>query len=87
VTIANHYNRHVNSITIVYSKMCPSLYYKATLIIQVKVDPLSTYRERTAMIPGFLLDLREGLEAALMVGIVPRATSALVSPKATWTAF
>jgi high-affinity Fe2+/Pb2+ permease len=55
------------------------------------------------MIPGFLLDLREGLEAALMVGIVlgalrktqheelkttvPRATSALVSPKATWTAF
>jgi high-affinity iron transporter len=50
--------------------MCLFLYYKGNLIAQPRASFQLAYRERTTMIPGFLLALREGLEAALIVGIV-----------------
>jgi high-affinity iron transporter len=56
--------------TIVNRKMRLSLYHKVNLIIRVKAWLLPTCKERTTMIPSFLLALREGLEAALIVGIV-----------------
>jgi high-affinity iron transporter len=68
--IINNYNSHVISMTFVNPKMPLSLYHKGNLIIQAKADLLPACKEWMLMIPGFLLALREGIEAVLIVGIV-----------------